>query len=271
MSTPPRAGQIRFADLEAALRSGLRTFRQMPMVSAAYASVFALIGLVLLGAIAVLGVSPLALPFAGGFMLVGPVLVAGYFELASRQERGEAPRVLDAFGAFRRAPAGLWLLALLCAFLFLIWITDAGILYSFTLAGQHLPISLGWGPEQRTQAAGFVLWASLMGAVLAYMIYAVSAFAVPLIYEERSDTVRAVELSVRTVLGSFFVSLAWGLILSGVILVSILVLPLLLVSLPVMAYASFALYRRAFPTGSETGGAPAGVTERDHWLSEEGH
>lgn len=252
MSTPPRARRIRLADLAEALGVGVRTFRQIPGVSVAYATLFAGIGLVLLGAVGVYGLSPLALPFAGGFMLVGPVLMTGYFELAVRRERGHRPRLGDAIGAFRRAPAGLWLLALLCAFLFLIWVTDAGILYSFTLAGQHLPVTLDWPPEQRAEVLGFAFWGSLMGAVLAFMIFAVSAFSVPLIYEGRAGAVPAVEASVRAVLGNLLVCLTWGLILSGVILVSILLLPLLLISLPVMAYASFALYRRAFPQPQPT-------------------
>lgn len=256
MGTQFRARRVALSDLADAMRDGIRVFRQIPGVSVAYAAVFTVVGLIVLSAIGAFGLSPLALPFAGGFMLVGPVLVTGYFELATRRERGQHPRLRDAFGAFRRAPADLWMLALLCAFLFLIWITDAGVLYSFTLAGEHLPYSLDWRPEQGTAVLGFVFWGSLMGAVLAFMIYAVTAFSVPLIYERRSGVVQGVEASVRAVFGNFLVCLAWGLVLSGVILLSILLLPVLLVSLPVMAYASFALYRRVFP-GLPPGDVPA--------------
>ena len=35
----------------------------------------------LLSAITALGFSPMVLPFAGGFMLVGPILLTGFFEL----------------------------------------------------------------------------------------------------------------------------------------------------------------------------------------------
>ena len=39
----------------------------------------------------------------------------------------------------------------------------------------------------------------------------------------------------------------WALLLAGVIIVSTLLLPLLLLTLPVMAYASRELYFRTFP------------------------
>lgn len=242
--TPKR---LTLTDISIAIGSGLTTMHTMPRVSVAYAMVFAVFGMILLTAVGAFGVSPMALPFAGGFMLVGPILLAGYFELASLQEQGRKPDLGDAFGAFGRAPASLWMLAVLCAFLFLIWITDAGILYSFTIGGTHMSYDLDWLPHQGDDVLAFELWGALMGSVLAYMIFTISAFSVPLIYEGRAGLVQAVSASARTVLGNFLVCLVWGIVLGSVIVLSVLLLPALLLTLPVMSYASFALYRRAFP------------------------
>lgn len=247
MTTTLTPERLSLADIGIAIGQGLATLHVMPRVSVAYAAVFAIFGMVLLTAIGAFGLSPMALPFAGGFMLVGPILLTGYFELARRNERGTRPDLADAFGAFRRAPADLWMLAVLCAFLFLIWITDAGILYSFTIGGAHLPYDLSWLPHRGDDVLAFELWGSLMGSVLAYLIFTVSAFSVPLIYEGRAGLVQGVSASARTVLGNFLVCLTWGIVLGGVIVTSILLLPVLLFTLPVMSYASFALYRRVFP------------------------
>jgi len=240
----PRLG---YEDIGAALREGRVMFARMPAASVAYASVFTLFGLVALTTIGVLGFSPLALPISGGFMLLGPIFLTGYFELARQYSQGTAPRLSDAFASFHIAPKGLWLIALICAFLFMVWVTDAGVLYSFTLGGEHIYYDLAWVPELGGSVLSFELWGSLMGSVIAYMIFALSAFSVPLIYERRCDAIQGIQLSVRTVVGNFPVCLAWGLVLSGSIVLSIFLLPLLLLTLPVMSYASFALYRRAFP------------------------
>lgn len=69
----------------------------------------------------------------------------------------------------------------------------------------------------------------------------------PLIFEHRLRAVEAVRTSVTTVFRNFSVCLGWGVVLGGVIVISILLLPLLLVTLPIMSYASFAFYRAAFP------------------------
>jgi len=249
-TNPITPRRLVLADIVAAIRDGLATARPLRGVSLAYAAVFVALGLLLLGGVGAVGLSPLALPFAGGFMLVGPILLTGFFELLQRHEEGLPTRVADAFRAFARAPAALWSLALVCAFLFLIWITDAGILYSFTIGDTNLGYDLAWLAESGGRVLAFELWGALMGSVLAYMIFVVSAFSVPLIYEERAGLVEAISASARAVLGNFVVCLAWGLVLGSVILLSIVLLPALLWTLPVMSYASFHLYRRAFPSTS---------------------
>jgi len=233
------------ADIADALATGWRSFRAMPVASLTFATLFALIGLVLLAALGEFGISPMALPFAGGFMLVGPALLTGFFRLAAIHAEDRKPRLFDAFAAFVHAPAGLWLVALLCAFLFLIWITDAAILYAVMIGGeQHDLAGLISLPAQ---AVAFELWGMLMGSVLAFIILAISAFSVPLLHERRANLVKAVNASVRAVFSNFLTCIAWGLVLTGATVVSILLLPLLTVVLPVLAYASFDLYRKVFP------------------------
>jgi uncharacterized membrane protein len=244
------------ADIRAALTAGWHRFRALPGPSVAFAALFALIGLALLWGVGHLGLSPMALPFAGGFMLVGPAFLTGFFRLADLSAAGASPRLADALAAFARAPAGLWVVAMVCAFLFLVWITDAAVLYAFTVGGLHLPYELPWLLRWQREVVAFELWAALLGAALAFMILAVSAFSVPLLHDRRAALAPAVGASVRAVFRSLPASLGWGLLLTAVILLSILLLPLLAVALPVLAYASRALYHTVFPPGLT--GAPGG-------------
>jgi len=85
------------------------------------------------------------------------------------------------------------------------------------------------------------------GAVVAFLLFAVSAFAVPLLCERRASLVEAVVKSVRIVFGNFFTTMVWAVLLSVTVIASILMLPLLLLTLPWLAYASRALYRSALP------------------------
>lgn len=243
----PAARPFSLRDIALALRAGWATFRRIPGISLGFGALIALIGLAVLLFARRIGLSAMALPLAGGFMLLGPILLTGFFRLAETAAAGRPPRLRDAFCGFCDAHRGLWVVALLCAFLFMIWITDAGILYSFMIGRFDSTQQPLWLNQLQADALHFTLWSSLMGSVLAFFAFALSAFSVPLLHQRRATLIQAVYASVSVVLRNFLASIAWGLLLTGVILMSILLLPLLVLTLPVMGYASFALYQRVFP------------------------
>lgn len=228
-----------------ALRQGWLQFVGLRSISAAYSLVFVLGGVLIFGAVLSQGWTPFLIPAAGAFMLVGPVVLAGFFGLASAQASGLATGWAAIGHGFRSAAPGLWALALVCGLLFMIFVTDAAILYAYMIGGS--PVWLRGVLPESARIVDFVLWASVSGGVIAFLLFAISAFAVPLLCERRASLVGAVACSVRAVFGSFFPAMGWALLLSVVIIASVWLLPLLLVTLPWLAFASRALYREVLP------------------------
>ena len=253
LSPTPTRRKLSFHDIGQSLRTGWEEFGSMSGVSLAFGAVFAVLGLVVLIVVVQIGISAMALPFAAGFMLLAPIFLVGFFRLSELRASGFRPRFRDAFAGFRRAPAGLWVVALLCTFLFLVWITDAGVLYSFMVGEVDPRDQPFWLNQFQDHVVAFILWSSLMGSVLAFFAFAISAFSIALLYQRRATTVQAIFASVHAVLRHFVISISWGLLLTGSIVGSILLLPLLAVVLPVMSYASFAFYLRVFPAGQGNG------------------
>jgi uncharacterized membrane protein len=243
----PTTRKLSLNDISQSLRIGWDEFRSMPGVSLAFGAVFAVLGLVVLMFVFQIGISAMALPFAAGFMLLAPIFLVGFFRLSELRASGARPGFNDALAGFKRAPAGLWVVALLCTFLFLVWITDAGVLYSFMIGEIDPRDQPFWLNQFQTHVVAFTLWSTLMGSVLAFIAFAISAFSVPLLFQRRATTVQAVFASVHAVVRHFIISLAWGLLLTGSIVGAILLLPLLAIVLPIMSYASFAFYLRVFP------------------------
>jgi uncharacterized membrane protein len=244
MKTPDSGNKFTINDVINSIGDGWIMFWEIPGVSIAYTSIFALIGLILLGGIGMMGLSPMALPFAGGFMLIGPILLSGFFKIADHyNDDKESVRLSDAVFALKKAPAQLWVISLVCTLLFLIWITDAATLYAIMISDVQPP----WTIEIESNVIAYELWGSLMGSVLAFIIFAISAFSVPLLYQGRTNLISAVTLSVKTVFGNFICSLFWGILLSLLTIISIIILPLFVFTLPVLAFASYSLYKRVFP------------------------
>lgn len=237
--------RLGFDDIAHALSVGWSRFVAERQAAVSYALIFAVLGGVILFCIEYFAFAPMALPAAGGFMLVGPMLLCGYFALVDSRERNELPTLGVALAGFRQATGALWALGLVCGLLFMIWITDAATLYGFMIG--QVPASLMAFKPSPDKVLPFLLWSSVMGAVLAFVIYAISAFAVPLLYYRRANLVSAIVCSVKAVFGNFVVMMTWALLISSLTIVSILVLPVFLIVFPVLAYASREIYLAAFP------------------------
>ena len=251
----------------------------MPGPSLMLGGLIALFGLVLLLFPFALGVPAVVLIIAGGMALIAPLFLPLFHSLQQARARGERPRLGLALSAYRRLGAGFWALAAACGFLLLVWITDAGILYAF-MVGAGTPVAAAPPAGVGTSAVpspasaliptawahpglrSFVIWASLMGAVLAAGIHLIAGFSLPLLQEGRAPIIPAIHASVRTVFGNLTATLTWGLILVLGLLLGFLLPPLLALVAPVLAYSQYALYRRAFPL-TAPGPAPASVIASD--------
>lgn len=211
----------------------------------AYAGIFTLGGTIILGALLSQGFTPFVIAAAGAFMLVGPAVLAGFFGIARAHAAGKKVGFGDTAQGFVAADPAIWVIALVCALLFMIFVTDAAILYSYMVG--TAPV---WLTELIPATQGvmdFLLWGAVSGFVIAFLLFCVSAFSVPLLCERRANLVDAVVASVRVVFGNFLPAMAWAALLSGLTIGSILLLPLLPLTLPWLAYASRSLYRQVFP------------------------
>ena len=235
------------ATLSAALGDGWRLAAATRGVSTAYSLIFTLGGLLISGGLLAGGLLPFVVAAAGAFMLVGPILLAGFYGIAEAHESGRQAGMAAVFAGFRQAAPTLWIIALVCALLFMIFITDAAILYSYMVGGT--PVWLEDLLPRSGAIMNFVFWAGVSGAVIAFLLYTASAFAVPLLCERRAGLVEAIVTSARVVLGNPGPALVWAVLLTVLIMLGILLLPLLPVLLPWLAFASRALYRQVLLPG----------------------
>jgi len=233
------------ATLKFALVEGWRIANATRAVSIIYSLIFVLGGVLIIGGLLVSGLTPFVIAATGGFMLVGPVILAGFFGIAQAFEDGKPVTPSAIAAGFGSAAGALWALALVCGLLFMIFVTDAAILYAYMIGGA--PVWLVDLIPAAASVLGFIKWAAVSGLVVALLLFAISAFSVPLLCERRTSLVGAIVTSVRVVFGNFPIAIFWAFLLSTVTIASVLLLPLLPLTLPWLAYASRALYRQVLP------------------------
>lgn len=230
------------ATLRAALGAGWQLAGATRRISFLYALPFTLIGGLIFFALHDQGLLPFAFAAAGSFMLFGPILLAGFFGIARAAEAGEKAGMGAIIDGFRHASPALWVLAFVCLLLFLIFVTDAAILYSYMVGGT--PFTFASIPDRAQEASRFTFWAGVSGCFIAGLVYAVTAFSVPLLAERRAELVQAVVASVRSIFGNFGPALVWAGVLGVLGIGSALLLPLFPFVLPWLAYAGRDLVRQ---------------------------
>ena len=244
-NSDPAFSHLTTASLVRAWRRGWILFSRSRQLSVTYAMIFSLIGVVILVGIERASYAPLIVPLGGGLLLVGPSLLCGFFALADRAARHESGSMADIVGGCSRASPAMFVVALLSTALFIAWLADVATLYGVAIG--RVPMLPGMFIVQPGDDVAFLVGSSLIALLLPLAIFAISAFSVPLLYYRRASLWPALRLSVAAVLSNLAVSAVWTLWLSLCLIASIVIFPLILLSFPVLAFASHSLYRELFP------------------------
>jgi len=224
---------------------GWRDFLRTRWISMGFSALFVLVGLIFFWVLVDRGFGLVIYPLLSGFLVVAPILVTGYQRAARLLRQGHQPQFRDLFLGITEGTSGIWFLTFVLCLCYLIWITDALVIYGiyFGIEGTPLNTDLFNEPSLRNQLLAFLLYSSLLGLFIALMGFVVGAFSIPLIMHQRMSFIAAVHRSVVTVFRHFRLMVRWGLTLAVVMLLTLIVaMPLLVVVLPVLAYASYAAY-----------------------------
>ena len=227
------------------LAAGWRDFLSAPKVGLAYGAIFAGFGLVITAGAWAAGVIYLTLPLAAGFMLIGPILAVGLYDTSRRLALGERPTIAQAAAAWKGNSTQIALLGVLLLIIFLFWIRVASLLFALFFSKSAL--SLGHLIDETLfslNGISFLVVGSLIGAVLAIGVFAVSVVSVPMLLDRPVNVFTAVATSIEVARRNPKTMALWaGLIVlfTGVGLVTFYVG--LVVALPLLAHASWHAYR----------------------------
>ena len=225
------------------LRLGFRDFVRHPGIGLFYGACFMGMGWLLLMVYQRAPAYTLAL--SAGFLLMGPFLCTGLYQVSMRLERGERPDFGDSLTAWDSRMGQMAIFGGALLILEMIWARAALVIFAVSFdgmpdLGNSLPKLLA--PEN----IGFIVTYLSVGALFASLIFAVSVISIPMMLDRQVDAITACLTSLRLSLTQTGVMVLWGALIT--LLVVLAMLPWfagLLVVGPVLGHASWHAYRAA--------------------------
>lgn len=252
----PKVKTIPFDEPWTWLAAGWSDMWRAPGVSLTYGAVFTLVSVVILIGLWLAGAAFLALPLAGGFLLVGPLIAVGLYETSRRLELGEHVEFADIVKFGMRSPGQLAFMGAFLLIIYFAWSEIALLLFMMFIGPTDLP------PVEKIVPTLLFTWSGLgllivgtaIGAALALFVFAVSAVSIPLLMRREIDVVTASLTSVEAVVRNPAPMALWAILIVGMIAVAFATLSLgMIIVFPLVGHATWHAYKSLI-------GPPAGAS-----------
>lgn len=242
------AADLAWQDVRAAIKAGWDDFKALPFYGLLFALFYMAGGNALYSGMISNGQLVWFIAAAAGFPLFAPFAAIGIYEVSRLRQNGESVTWGAVFGALRgRGNGQLSAMAVTVLLFFGFWVVLARGIFAIFFAQS------GIGQETigillSAQGVTMLLVGSIVGALIALALFAITVVSLPMLLDRDVDFVTAMITSLDVVRLNRNVMLMWAGLIAVVLFVSMLPYFLgLFITLPVLGHATWHLYKRSVP------------------------
>jgi len=228
------------------LAQGWQDFRTEMPLSLAYGLIIFAISIGLVSGLFAYQRDYILFPAFAGFMVVGPILAVGLYEKSRRIERGQPLSLQSMFFVQPASGGQIMFTGVLLCLLMIVWIRAAVLIYALFFGMVAFPGLDRIAPMLFTTPTGWAMLTvgTLVGGLFAAFSFAISAFSIPMLVDQRIDAFTAMGSSMALVWNNLGVLLIWAAIVLALFLVSLATAMLgLIVIYPLLGHATWHAYR----------------------------
>ena len=234
------------------LARGLQDARRAPAASLTYGVVFASMGALI--ALVFRNAYELTSALTAGFLLVGPFLATGLYDISRRLERDGAVRFADTMTAWRANLGAFSLFSLVLTVIMLVWARASLVTFALFFSSGMPTLKSFVAQVVSIEHVDFLLTYFAVGALFAAIVFAVSVVSVPMMLDRGTDTIVAALTSVRALFTNPLPLAIWALLIVVIIGIGFATFFVgLVVAVPLIGHATWHAYRSLVAEGVRDG------------------
>lgn len=225
------------------LGAGWKDLWQAPAASIPYGLIFMIMGYILVYLVE--AQFHYALALTTGFLLAGPFLAMGLYDISRRLQMGEPATLGHALTAWRHNTMPILLFGIAIGLLMIVWARLSAVLFGLIITGQNMTLSSAVS-QIFFSGSGltFLLVFIGVGAVIAAVVFAISVVAIPMMLDRKVDFITAVLTSLTAVRANPGPMALWAaliVVFTGIGLISFYIG--LVIALPLIGHATWHAYQ----------------------------
>ena len=202
--------QLSLSDPIAWLKLGFQDAMRAPILTLVFGVFFAAIPWFITYLVELTGWHLVIMPAIVYFMLIGPFLAVGLYDISWELEKGHKPSLWHSIKAVKRNAVNEWGLGILLMVLMIFWLRIASLIHA--LYPPYLD-------ENYANLLPFLALGGVIGAGFTLLVFFLSAFTQPILMERKVDLATAVLSSMNTVWSNKIPMLFWASIIFMAVLI----------------------------------------------------
>jgi uncharacterized membrane protein len=224
------------------LRRGAEDLKAGGFASLFYGICFALGGFLLF--MAFRHAVQLVTAVTAGFMLLGPFLALGLYELSRRRETGEALSLPATLTVWKRNFGCFGIYSLILIVIYLVWARASLVIFALFYQGGMPTLGSFMTQILKFDNIEFLLAYLAVGGIFAMLVFAVSVVSIPMMLERNKDTITAMLASFLALVRNLPMMLVWGALIVLLTVIGIATAFLgLIITMPLVGHATWHAYR----------------------------
>lgn len=224
------------------LARGAADLAAHPGASLFYGACFAFMGLVLSSVFS--HAYYLTSALICGFLLLGPFLSLGLYDLSRQREKGDTPMLAHSLTAGQHNAGAIGVFAVVLIIIFLVWARASLVVFALFYTSEMPSASRFIEQVVTLQNVEFLMAYAVVGSIFAALVFGASVVAIPLMLDRRQDAVTSMLASLIALGQNPLPMLVWALLIALLTVAGFATLFLgLIVVVPLIGHATWHAYR----------------------------